>query len=171
MVENATAKNDWLTVVVIGRNPRFTLVRIVFLVLVCIIVFKFILLPIRVQGISMLPTYRENRVNFVNRLSYTREEPKRGDVVAIRYAGTHLMLMKRIVGLPGETVEFRNGRLLIDGQVLPEPYLKLPCNWNRPPEKVGPNQFYVVGDNRSMGESEHEKGRADRERIIGKVML
>ena len=55
----------------------------------------------------MLPTYRDHGVNFVNRLAYVFHEPRRGDVVAIRtLAGEHVMYMKRIVGLPGETVTF-----------------------------------------------------------------
>src|SRR5438093_11898459 len=87
----------WLLVILIGRNPRLTLIRIVVLVAVCVIVFKIILLPIRVDGPSMLPTYKARGINFVNRLAYARHEPQRGDVIAIRYAGTSIMLMKRIV--------------------------------------------------------------------------
>lgn len=171
MEAQASGAPSWVKAAIVGRHPKRTLWRIVILVVVCFVVFRFVLLPIRVQGVSMLPTYRENRVNFVNRLAYMNGEPKRGDVVAIRYAGVHLMLMKRVVGLPGETVAFERGRLIVDGRPIDEPYVKLPCGWNRPPELVGPNQFFVVGDNRSMGESEHEKGRADRERIVGRVLL
>ena len=58
----------------------------------------------------MLPTYRSNRVNFVNRLSYRFHEPRRGDVVAIRLSGFSVMFMKRIIGLPGESVAFHEVR-------------------------------------------------------------
>jgi hypothetical protein len=77
----------WLRVLAIGRNPKFTFARIIVLVVACFIVFKFILLPIRVTGISMLPTYKNHSVNFVNQLAYSRHEPRRGDVVSIRLAG------------------------------------------------------------------------------------
>src|SRR4051812_3823764 len=92
---------SWVRTMVIGRNPRRTLVRILIMVVTCFVVSKFVLLPIRVEGISMLPTYKERGVNCINRLAYIFHEPRRGDVVAVRLAGQHVMLLKRIVGLPG----------------------------------------------------------------------
>ena len=158
--------------VLIGRNPRRTLVRIFILVTVVAVVSKYILQPIRVGGGSMLPTYRENGVNLVNRLAYWFHEPRRGDVVAVRMlAGGHRMYMKRIVGLPGETVAFHEGRLLINGRPLDEPYVKLPCAWEREPVQVGREQYYLVGDNREMPLDDHTQGRAARAHIIGKVLL
>lgn len=158
-------------VIVIGRNPRNTLIRILVLVAVCLVVFNFILLPIRVTGISMLPAYKDRSVNCVNRLAYLRHEPRRGDVVSIRYAGIHLMLMKRIVGLPGETVAFEDGHVFINGKPLDEPYEKSSCDWNVSPEKLGANEYFVVGDNRTMSAEDHLKGKVPRERIVGKVLL
>jgi signal peptidase I len=158
-------------VIAIGRHPRNTLIRILVLVAVCFVVFKFVLLPIRVTGISMLPTYKDRSVNFVNRLAYLRHEPQRGDVVNIRYAGIHLMLMKRIVGLPGETVAFEDGHVLINGRLLDEPYEKSACDWNREPAKLDANEYFVVGDNRTMPMEDHWFGKVLRERIIGKVLL
>lgn len=167
----------WLRVLVIGRNPKRTLTRIIILVATCVVVFRFILLPIRVQGISMSPTYRDHSINFINRLAYLGHEPRRGDVVGIRLGGSSsvfhtpgVMYMKRVVGLPGETVEFTNGRLLIDGSPLDEPYEKLSCDWNRAPDKVGPNQYFVVGDNRTMPRDNHVFGKANRSQIVGRVL-
>ena len=145
--------------------------RIVVLAVSCIVVFKFILLHIRIEGISMLPTYQDGSTHFVNRLAYLWHEPQRGDVVSIRLAGTHVMYMKRIIGLPGETVAFANGQVLINGETLDEPYEKLHCDWNLPPEKLGPNEYFVVGDNRSMPPENHEHGKARRDRIVGKLLL
>ena len=174
MATNAEAAQSpsWLQRVLIGRNPKRTLVRIVILVTVSLVVFKFVLQPIRVQGGSMLPTYREGGIHLVNRLAYLFHEPRRGDVVAIRlFAGEHVMYMKRIIGLPGETVAFHQGRLYINGRALDEPYVKSPCTWEHEPEQVGPDQYYVVGDNRDMPWADHEKGRPTRDRIVGKVLL
>lgn len=168
--EVAPAPN-WVTRILIGRDPRVTLVRMVISVAVLVCIAKFVLLPIRIVGISMLPTYHENRVNFVNCLAYKFHSPRRGDVVAIRLAGNHVMYCKRIVGLPGETIAFHEGRLLINGQVLDEPYLKGPCNWELEPEKIGLDEYYVVGDNRTMDFYDHEQGRAERTRIVGKLLL
>lgn len=175
-MQTATGQQEsqsWVRTVIIGRNPRLTLVRIAVLVVTCVILFKFILLPIRVDGPSMLPTYREGSVNFVNRLAFLSREPRRGEVVAVRYSGKSIMLMKRIVGLPGETIEFVDGRILINGRFLDEPYLKYECDWTVKPEhyQLLDDEFYVVGDNRSMPFEDHKQGAARRERIVGKVML
>jgi signal peptidase I len=158
-------------VLAIGRRPRVTLVRILVLVVVCVLVFGFWLVPIRIDGISMLPTHHTGQINFVNRLAYLRHEPQRGDLVSIRYAGRSVMLMKRIIALPGETLSFQNGRAYINGQPLAEPYVKFPCAWNTDPIPCGPGQYYVVGDNRSMAFELHTQGRAERARIVGKLLL
>lgn len=176
-VIDSPAKPGWLRIVLIGRRPRATLVRIVVLVAVCVVVFKFVLLGIRVDGISMEPTYHNHRINFVNRLAYRWHGPQRGDVVAIRFsdpgalATPHEMLMKRIIGLPGETVSFHEGHAYINGELLDEPYLKNSCDWDHGPIVCGTNEYYVVGDNRSMPFEYHTQGRATRDRIVGKVLL
>ena len=159
-----------------GRNWKLTLARIAVLVAVCFVVFRFILLPVRVEGISMLPTYRNGSVNFVNRLSYWRHPPRRGDVVGIRLAPRDItrpsiMYLKRVIGLPGETVAFVNGKVLINGKVLDEPYEKYDCDWNLPPVKLGPSQYFVVGDNRSMPSEDHKFGKVERDHIVGKAIL
>ena len=162
----------WVQRVLIGRNPKRTLVRILVMVVASVLLYNFVVLPVRVDGGSMLPTYRQNGVNLVNRLAYLFHEPRRGDVVAVRlHAGEHRMYMKRIVGLPGETVAFHGGHLFINGKLLDEPYVKLPCNWDHEPVQVGPDQYYVVGDNRDNPWEGHEHGRAPRQFIVGKVLL
>jgi signal peptidase I len=161
----------WLRVLTIGRRPKATLIRIAVLVAVCFVTFKFILLPIRIQGISMEPTYRDQQINFVNQIAYRRHEPQRGDIVSVRMAGRSVMFMKRIIALPGETVEFHQGHAYINGQLLAEPYVKYDCNWEHAAIQCGPNEYYVVGDNRSMAFNEHSQGRTERERIIGKLFL
>jgi len=155
----------------IGREPRHTLVRVTLLVATCFVLRAYVLWPIRVFGPSMMPTYRENQINVVNHLAYRWSEPRRGDVVAIRFSGPSVLLMKRVVGMPGETVAFESGRLLINGSELPEPYVKNPCHWEMPPQTLSANEYFVVGDNRIMLIEDHEFGRAARDRIIGKVLL
>jgi len=61
--------------------------------------------------------------------------------------------------------------VFINGHVLPEPYVKTPCNWEHEVEQVGPDEYYVVGDNRSMDYEQHTQGRAERSRIVGKIIL
>lgn len=165
------SKPHWLRVLAIGRRPKATLIRIAVLVAVCFVTFKFILLPIRIQGISMLPTCHDHQFNCVNRLAYLRHRPQRGDIVSVQLAGRSIMFLKRIIGLPGEMVEFHHGHAYINGQLLDEPYLKFPSNWEHEPIQCGSDQYYVVGDNRSMPFNEHTQGRAEVGRIAGKLFL
>ena len=81
------------------------------------------------------------------------------------------MYMKRIIGLPGETVAFHQGHAVINGRILDEPYLAFECRWEHEPRTLGPNQYYCVGDNRSMRQQDHTEGIAERNRIVGKVLL
>ena len=175
--DRSETEPGWLQIVLIGRRPKFTLIRILVLVATVAVTTKFVLLPIRVEGISMEPTYRNHKIDCVNRLAYLLHEPHRGDVVAIRYSDPGLfsapsqMLMKRIIGLPGESVAFHDGHVYINGHLLDEPYLKTPCDWEHSPILCGADQYYVVGDNRSMPFEYHVQVRAVRAQIIGKVLL
>jgi signal peptidase I len=158
-----------------------TLLRTAFWAVVCVVVFKLLLVHVRVDGISMLPTCPDQSVYWVNRLSYVRHAPQRGDVVAIRFIKMDsaivrleppgVMLLKRIIGLPGETVAFVDGRVLINGEILDEPYEKSGYDWNCAPVTLGPDEYYVVGDNRSMPPEYHTHGKCERSRIVGKAML
>ncbi len=165
----------WLQAIVIGRRPKRTLLRLSLLVsfaFVAFLIFSFVLYPVRITGPSMFPTYRNGQINFINRLAYLRHEPQRGDVVGIRFSGNHLMYVKRIVGMPGESIAFSGGTIYINGKPLDEPYLKYPStDWESVPKQLGSQEYYVVGDNRSMPFENHEKGAAPRERIIGKILL
>jgi signal peptidase I len=156
---------------IFGSNPRRTTVRILVLAVVSIVVFKWILIPIRTDGPSMLPTYRSGSLNLVNRLAYWRGDPSRGDVVAIRLAGPSILYIKRIVGLPGDRLEIADGHVRIDGVPLGEPYVQHRRAWTVPEVTLGPREYFVVGDNRGMRIGDHEFGRVDRSRIVGKVVF
>src|SRR5882757_9527595 len=175
MEPGATAARfpGWLRIALIGRHPKRTLIRATVLAVVCfaffkLFVFKLLVLPVRIEGNSMFPTYHDRGINFVNRLAYRHVTPQRGDVVGIRMAGPSIMLMKRIVGMPGETVAFEHGRLLIDGKQILEPYLEHPSPAPfLEPVTLGQNEYYVIGDNRMNS----DRGRIDRDRIMGKIVL
>jgi signal peptidase I len=156
--------------IIFGRNPRRTAVRVLAFAVVAFITFPWIFLPIRTDGISMEPTYQSNSLNLVNRLSYRIGEPARGDVVAIRLAGPHVVFVKRIVGLPGERLAFAAGVIQINGVPLAEPYVKHRRAWDRAEVTLGPREYFAVGDNREMEQGSHKFGIVDRERILGKVL-
>lgn len=170
-VAEESGKGSWVRRAILGRDPIRTLIRAVIWVVILVVLRTYVLLPIRVEGVSMLPTYKENGVHLVNCLAYVTHPPRRGDVVAIAYTGHSLMLCKRIVGLPGEIIAFHRGHVEINGTPLDEPYVKETCNWEHPAERIGPDEYYVVGDNRSMDFEFHTQGRANRSKIVGKVLL
>jgi len=115
----------------------------------------------------MEPTYHNGRVNFCWRLRYLFSEPKRHDVVAVRFAGSKVMLLKRVVALEGERIEFRDGKLFVDGREIEEPYVLYPCDWNLSPRQVEKDRVYIVGDNRSMPIEDHHFGQASKGRVVG----
>jgi signal peptidase I len=158
---------------VIGRRPKVTILRAAFMASACFVVFKFAFIGVRVEGISMEPTYHNGRINLINRLAYWRSEPKRGDVVGIRLAGHSVLYMKRIIGLPGERVAFKNDKVLINDQPLEEPYVKYRARWRIDELTLDPDEYYVVGDNRDtapVGQG-HVGGGVRRNRIVGKVLF
>ena len=130
------------------------------------VVFGFILIPCYINGESMMPSFPSQGFTLNWRGKYLFAKPQRGDVVIIRYADK-VYYLKRIVGLPGDTIEFRRGDLYVNGRRLKEPYVKYICDWELPPRKVRPGHYYVVGDNRSQHISDHKFGQVLEKRIDG----
>jgi signal peptidase I len=155
--------------VLVGRNPRRTAIRIGVLVLAAFAIFRWILIPIRTDGISMRPAYEPGRMHFVNRLAYVAKPPARGDVVAIRVARGRAFYVKRIVGLPGERIGIVAGQVQIDGVPLDEPYVKHRRPWHVPELTLGPEEYFVIGDNRGMNAADHDFGGVERSRIAGRI--
>jgi len=142
--------------------------RLAFLVVFCLLFFGFVCRPCVIQGESMRPTYGGFGFTFCWKPIYWVTKPKRGDVAILRMVGNKVLLLKRIIALEGDTVEFRDGQLYLNGEKAEEPWDTLgPCNWNLPPRKVEPGHVYVVGDNRSMDIDEHIFGQIPASRILG----
>jgi len=147
---------------------RSYLLRVAVLGTLTFLFFRYICRPAWINGESMLPTYQQRELLFYWQPTYWFSTPKRGDVVVIRMAGNNIFLLKRVVALAGETVEFRDGTLLLNGEILPDEWASLtPCDWNLEPRTVAENCVYVVGDNRSMPIEQHEFGQVELRRISG----
>lgn len=155
----------------IGHRPLLTGVRTAFIAVVCVVVFRYAFIPVYVRGDSMLPTYRDGQFGFANSLAFRNQPPEFGDVVVIEIIGRRTMFLKRVVGLPGDTVEFRDGQLYVNGIHKPEPYVIEPSDWTVPLEHLGPTEYYVVGDNRSMPWEWQTMGVVDRDLIVGRIMF
>jgi signal peptidase I len=156
--------------VTVGRSPMRTLVRAAALGALCWFTAQYLLLPMWVAGISMEPTYRDGSVNVVNRLPYFWRDPRRGEVVGIKTTGLKVLYLKRVIGLPGETILIAQGVVQVDGQPLAEPYVKDPRPWEWGSRKLGPDEYLVIGDNRTMDQDQHAFGVVKRAKIAGKVL-
>ncbi|HYE32798.1 MAG TPA: signal peptidase I [Methylomirabilota bacterium] len=160
----------WWLALVVGRNPKRTFIRLIIWVFGSVLIFKFALAPIRIRGLSMMPTFRNDTIHFINKLAYKRGTPQRGDVVAVRLAGDKVLLLKRVVGLPGERVAQVKGRIFIDGELLEEPWVSRTSFTprglsSRGEEQLGPNQYFVTGDNREISDF----GPVTLDKIMGRL--
>jgi signal peptidase I len=154
----------------LSRSWRWTLVRSAVIVAVAWVVFGFVLIPVRGSGISMRPAVEDSQLTFVNRVAYWREGPARTDIVALRLAGSSVVYIKRIVGLPTERIAIKGGQVFADDVPLDESYVARRRMWEVPEFVLGPEEYLVIGDNRDMRVEDHDFGRARRDRILGRVI-
>lgn len=129
--------------------------------------------PTVVYGQSMEPNLHDNERVIVDKVSYRIGEPSRGDIVVFPVKGEPLPLIKRVIGLPGETVEIRGGRVWVNGIALNEPYASGPTFGNMSPVRVPPNSVFVMGDNRAPGGSLDSRrlGPILLSKIVGRAQL
>jgi signal peptidase I len=99
-------------------------------------------------------------------------QPARGDIIVFHYPrDPEVDYVKRVIALPGETVAVHNGRVFIDGRPLDEPYAKEAPAYNYGPYTVGPEEYFVLGDNRNNSSDSHVWGTVPRANIVGKAWL
>ncbi|MEX2043682.1 MAG: signal peptidase I [Patescibacteria group bacterium] len=157
---------------------------IAFIVLVAVVVRAFLIQPFLVVGASMEPNFQNGNYLLVNQLSYTFGSPKRGDVVVFKAPPEpETNYIKRIVGLPGETIRLEDGRFTIlndeqpDGFALGEPYevegTRTSSDGGQTSWELGPEEYFVVGDNRLPGKSSDSRswGPVPEDFMIGKAWL
>ena len=119
----------------------------------------------------MVPTLKDGEYVLVNRLAYRNNLPKRGDIIVFVSPQTsNLDLIKRVIGLPGNTVRIFDGIVQVNGQTLKEPYIAAAPiydgEWNVPDR-----QLFVLGDNRNDSSDSHAWGLLPTENVIGKAIL
>lgn len=141
-------------------------------VLIFVLVRGLLVQNFRIEGFSMEPTLHEGQYLIVNKLIYYLRPPQRGDIVVFAFPrGPERDFIKRVIGLPGDTVEIRPGQVLVNGEVIAEPYDPEPVNYSYPPTVLGPNEYFVLGDNRNNSSDSHTWGPLERKYIIGKAWL
>lgn len=126
---------------------------------------------IRVDGASMEPTLATGEYVIVNRLSYRFGTPQRGDIIVFHPPlAPQEEYIKRVIGLPGDDVEVRNGTVYVNGQALDETYLNTKTNYPGT-WRIPAGQLFVLGDNRNNSSDSHEWGTIAMDSIVGKAIL
>jgi signal peptidase I len=156
-----------------ARAIAWELAQTVLLTLAIFAIVNLTTARVRVIGPSMQPTFRGDgsELIIVSRLSYLGTGPQRGDVVVLRTAAAGSEdLIKRVIGLPGEKVQIVAGHVWVDGTPLEEPYAvglsASDQSWD-----LGPDQLFVLGDNRAFSRDSHSFGPIALKELVGQAWL
>jgi signal peptidase I len=126
---------------------------------------------IRVEGSSMEPSLHDGEFVVVNRLAYKLEDLQAGDIIVFHFPlDPSRRFIKRVVGLPGDTVQVQGGNVYVNGQQLHEPYIAAPPRYSGE-WRVGADQAFVLGDNRNNSSDSQNWGMLPLEEIIGKAVI
>jgi signal peptidase I len=162
--EPARTRPAWLS---------FTLeiLQTVILALLLYFMIDSVLARVRVENVSMQPTLQSGNFILVNKLAYKLGEPHYGDVIIFHPPdGSVEDYIKRVIGLPGDHVEIRDGKVFINGNELYEPYIAAPPRYNYSGD-VPEGHLFVLGDNRNRSSDSHEWGFVPLESVIGKALV
>ncbi|MEJ2564101.1 MAG: signal peptidase I [Anaerolineales bacterium] len=126
---------------------------------------------IRVEGISMEPSLHDGQFVVVNRLAYRWQEPIRGDIIVFYFPqNPSRRFIKRVIGLPGDTIDVQSGHVYVNDVLLEEPYIAAPANFSGE-WLVGRNEVFVLGDNRNNSSDSPDWGGLPINEIIGKAIF
>ncbi|TSC67607.1 MAG: signal peptidase I [Parcubacteria group bacterium Gr01-1014_72] len=161
------------------KSPLWEFIRFAMIAALIIIPFRiFIAQPFIVSGASMVPTFHNGEYLIVDELSYRFQRPERGDIIIFRLPfDQKKFLIKRIVGLPNETIEVQSASITVrsetnpEGLRLEEPYLRAETNGNPQTIALGTDEYLVLGDNREQSADSRIWGGLPRELIIGRAFL
>ena len=149
------------------------LIPYIIIILVVVLIRSYIVTPVIVVGDSMVPTLEDNQVLLLNKIDYRFNEIERYDIVVIKVGKSEII--KRVIGLPGENIEYRNNTLYINGHEETTEYnfdtedfnLKSICNCDKIPQ----DKYLVLGDNRLVSSDSRIIGLIDKEDILGSTKI
>lgn len=147
------------------------LIETIAFTLLIFLVFRFAAQSFRVDGASMQPGLQTNEYVLVNKVAYLIHAPQRGDVIVFHYPlDTSKDFIKRVIGIPGDTVRTTSDAVIVNGLTLHEPYISAPFNFDTNTWKLGANEFFVMGDNRDNSLNSRTWGPLNRSYIVGKAV-
>jgi signal peptidase I len=154
-----------------GKSLLREIIETVLLTVLIYVAVNFATGRFRIEGSSMEPSMHPNQYVLVDKLSYMLGDPKRGDVVVFNFPqATERDFIKRVIGLPGETVAVRGGVVYVNNVPLDEPYISAPPTYENS-WTLAPDEFFVLGDNRNSSSDSHSWGPLDRQYLIGRAIL
>ena len=149
------------------------LIPYIVIILVVVLIRTYIITPVIVVGDSMVPTLEDKQILLLNKLDYKFNEIERYDIVVIKVGNSEII--KRVIGLPGENIEYKNNTLYINGHEEKTDYnfdtedftLKSICNCDKIPQ----DKYLVLGDNRMVSSDSRIIGLIDKEEISGSTTI
>lgn len=165
--------SKFINKILFGGGVIFDMCKwIILAVVIIILINKFWITVFIVDGESMEPNMHDKELSLLNVSSYNSSDPKRGDVVVVRYPGDpdHRKYVKRVIGLPQEKLEIKEGRVYINDKLLEEYYIAfdLPTE----PDKITQipeNQYFLMGDNRPFSNDSRYFGAVEKRFIVGRA--
>jgi signal peptidase I len=153
-------------------------------IIAAVLIRTFLFVPVLVDGDSMMPTLNDKSRMIVNKIGYSVGEPKRGDIVVF-HAPDGRDYIKRVIGIPGDSIEYKNDVLTINGKKIEEPYLnkyKKQIETGTLTEdftlenlfgikRIPKDEYWLMGDNRRWSKDSREIGTIKRDKIVGKTSL
>lgn len=137
------------------------------IIIVVVLVKMFIVSPIRVNGASMNPTLNDKDIMLLDEISYRFSDIERFDIVVVKEKSEYLI--KRVIGLPGENISYKNGKLYINGKHIKEDFKhKETMDFST---TLGKDEYFIMGDNRTNSTDSRVFGPISRSEIIGKTKL
>ena len=178
-----------------GRALIWEVVQTVLLTVAIFLSVRLVVQNFRVEGASMDPTLHSGQFLLINKVAYARVDgtpveqivppkngktslhylfggPSRGDIIVFRAPGQgDKDFIKRVIGLPGDTVQIKDGRVIVNGVQLDEPYIVHKASYDMESKRVPSDQFFVLGDNRPNSSDSHVFGFISADSIIGRAWV
>ena len=141
-------------------------------ILIAVFITLFLAQATQVYGQSMEPNLQAGHRLIVEKISYRLHSPHRGDIIVLRLSDqSGNYLIKRVIGLPGETIEIHDRQVFVDDQLVDEPYVSQRIRYSMSPRRIPEDSIFVLGDNRNFSNDSHSFGPVPLANVIGRAWI